>query len=65
VRLAQDVLKQPGTFQSLPDRETRLWENRLDWSVGRIDMQAILRLSYVDGRQREAFMFRIQRTFGE
>jgi hypothetical protein len=65
VRLAQDVLKQPGSLLALPDRETRLWENRLDWSVGRIDMQAILRLSYVDGRQREAFMFRIQRTFGE
>jgi hypothetical protein len=65
LRLAQDVLKQPGTLLTLPDRETKLWENRLDWSVGRIDAQAILRLSYVDGRRREALMFRIQRSFGE
>jgi hypothetical protein len=64
LRLAQDVLNQPGTLLSIPDRETKLWENRLDWSVGRIDMQAILRLSQVDGRQREAFLFRIQRNFG-
>lgn len=65
LRLAQDVLKQPGTLLTLPDRETKLWENRLDWSVGRIDAQAILRLSSVDGRRREALMFRIQRSFGE
>ena len=64
LKLAQDVLNQPGTLLSIPDRETKLWENRLDWSVGRIDMQAILRLSQVDGRQREAFLFRIQRNFG-
>jgi hypothetical protein len=65
LKLAQDVLKQPGTLQPLPDRETKLWENRLDWSIGRIDAQAILRLSHVDGRRREALMFRIQRTFGD
>jgi hypothetical protein len=64
LKLAQDVLRQPGTLLSLPDRETKLWENRLDWSLGRIDATIILRLSEVDGRQREAFMFRIQRTFG-
>ena len=64
LKLAQDVLKQPGTLLSLPDRETRLWENRLDWSVGRLDTQLILRLSQVDGRNRQSLMFRIQRMFG-
>ena len=34
LKLAQDVLNQPGTLLSIPDRETKLWENRLDWSVG-------------------------------
>lgn len=65
LKLAQDVLKQPGSLLSLPDRETKLWENRLDWSIGRIDAQAILRLSQVDGQRRETLMFRIQRTFGD
>lgn len=64
LKLAQDVQKQPGTLLSLPDRETKLWENRLDWTVGRIETTAILRLSEVDGRRQEAFMFRILRYFG-
>ena len=64
LKLAQDVLKQPGTLLTLPDRETRLWENRLDWSVGRLDAQVILRFSQVDGRGRQSIMFRVQRSFG-
>lgn len=64
LRLAQDVLKQPGTLLSLPDRETRVWENRLDWSVGRLDTQVVLRLSQVNGRARQSLMFRVQRSFG-
>ncbi|NNU43918.1 hypothetical protein [Ramlibacter montanisoli] len=64
LKLAQDVLKQPGTLLTLPDRETRLWENRLDWSVGRLDTQVILRFSQVDGRGRQSIMFRVQRSFG-
>lgn len=64
LKLAQDVLKQPGTLLTLPDRETRLWENRLDWSVGRLDAQVVLRFSRVDGRGRQSIMFRVQRSFG-
>lgn len=65
LKLAQDVLKQPGTLLSLPDRETRLWENRLDWNIGRLDAQLILRMSQVDGRGRQSLMFRVQRSFGQ
>jgi hypothetical protein len=64
LKLAQDVLKQPGTFASIPDRETRLWENRLDWLVGRLESQLILRLSKIDGKKREFLMWRVQRSFG-
>lgn len=65
LKLARDVLKQPGTLLTLPDRETRLWENRLDWSIGRLDAQLILRMSQVDGRGRQSVMFRVQRSFGD
>jgi hypothetical protein len=65
IKLAQDVLKQPGTFASIPDRETRLWENRLDWSIGRLETQLLLRLSEVDGKRRNFLMWRVQRTFGD
>jgi hypothetical protein len=63
LKLAQDVLNQPGTIASIPDRETRLWENRLDWSVGRLDTQLVLRFSQVDHKRRDFLMWRIQRSF--
>ena len=65
LKLAQDVLDQPGTFATIPDRETRLWENRLDWLVGRLETQLVLRISQVDGKRREFLMWRLQRNFGE
>jgi len=64
LRLAQDVLKQPGQLVSFPDRETRLWENRLDWTIGRLDSQVELRLSQIDGRRVDSLWFRIHRAFG-
>lgn len=65
LKLAQDVLNQPGVLAIIPDRETRLWENRLDWLIGRLQSQIVLRISEVDGRQREFLMWRIQRNFGD
>jgi hypothetical protein len=65
LKLAQDVLKQPGFLSSLPDRETAFWENRLDWGIGRLNTQLVFRMSVVDGRRHEAVMFRIQRSFGD
>lgn len=64
LRLAQDVLKQPGQLLSIPDRETRLWENRLDWTVGRLMTQMELRLSQIDGRRVDSLWLRVQRNFG-
>jgi hypothetical protein len=65
LKLAQDVLKQAGTFTTIPDRETRLWENRLDWRVGRLDTQLMFRISEVDGKRRNFLMLRVQRSFGD
>jgi hypothetical protein len=65
LRLAQDVLKQAGTFITIPDRETRLWENRLDWLVGRLETQLMFRISEVDGKRRNFLMLRMQRSFGD
>ncbi|MEJ8836772.1 hypothetical protein [Ramlibacter sp. AN1133] len=65
VRLAQDVLKQPGQLLSIPDRETRLWENRLEWNIGRLTSQLELRLSQIDGRRVDSLWLRVQRNFGD
>jgi hypothetical protein len=65
LKLAQDVLSQPGTLATIPDRETRLWENRLDWLVGRLETQLVFRISEVDGKRRQMLMWRVQRSFGD
>lgn len=65
IKLAQDVLQQPGMLSAIPDRETRVWENRLDWSIGRVESQLIVRVSQVDGRRRDFLMWRVQRNFGD
>lgn len=65
LKLAQDVLRQPGALPTIPDRETRLWENRLDWSIGRLESQLVLRVSEVEGKRRDFLMWRVQRNFGD
>ena len=64
LKLAQDVLSQAGTLATIPDRETQLWENRLEWLVGRLETQIVFRISRFDGVQREFLMWRVQRGFG-
>jgi hypothetical protein len=64
LNLARDMLNQPGTLATLPDRETRLWENRLDYLVGRLETQLVLRLAYTEGKRRGLLMWRLQRSFG-
>jgi hypothetical protein len=63
LRLAQDVLDQPGQLVSIPDRETRVWENRLDWSIGRLDTSLVLRMSQVDRFRSNSLWLRVSRSF--
>ncbi len=65
IKLAQDVLTQPGVFLTIPDRETRLWENQLSYGIVRLETQLLLRISQVDGRRRELLTWRAQRSFGD
>jgi len=64
LRITEDVQDQPGVLVLIPDRETRLWENRLDWNIGRLESQLVLRISWVEGQRRDVLMWRVQRTFG-
>lgn len=61
--LAQDVLRQPGTLSAIPDRETKLWENRLEWGMGRLHSQFLVRVSHIDSRRQEFVMWRVRRNF--
>jgi hypothetical protein len=65
LKLAQDVLKQTQTLVLVPERETRLWENRLEYSVGRLQTHVVVRLSQIDGTWRDFIMWRLQRNFGD
>ena len=64
LNLARDVLSQPGTLATLPDRETRSWENRLEWLVGRLETQLVFRIAEAEGKRRGFVMWRMQRSFG-
>jgi hypothetical protein len=65
LRITEDVQDQPGVLALIPDHETRQWENRLDWNIGRLDSQLVLRMSWIDGQRRDLLMWRIQRSFGQ
>jgi len=51
---------------SLGDEDSRrnVWTNRLDYSIGRLDMQLSYRLSRTYGNNHELLMFRLKRRFG-
>jgi len=45
-------------------QERRIWENRLDYSVGRLQMRLSLRVSKINNISYNILMFRIKRLFG-
>lgn len=47
----------------LPDRETRSWENRLEYSIGLLRVTAGIRISEVNGDRVRVAGLRIQRDF--
>ncbi|MBL0122579.1 MAG: hypothetical protein IPP88_07540 [Betaproteobacteria bacterium] len=45
------------------ERELRSWENRLDYSIGRLETRFLTRIAEIDGTQHWLVMFRITRRF--
>ncbi len=45
-------------------QERRIWENRLDYTVGRLQMRLSLRLSKINSTSYNILMFRVKRLFG-
>lgn len=46
------------------EQETRSWENRLDYSIGRLDLRLSARISEVNKKQSSLLMFTLNRQFG-
>ncbi len=63
VRLSTDTQTSDIVLLALPDRESAVWENRLDYLVGRLELSATLRLSKTDELWRELLLLRLQRNF--
>ncbi|HEY6862307.1 MAG TPA: hypothetical protein VI319_00260 [Burkholderiales bacterium] len=53
-----------GDVNAPRERVTRSFEQRLDWSVGRLDLQLSARTATIDGQRNELVFFRINRQFG-
>jgi len=45
-------------------QDRRIWENRLDYSVGRLQMRLSLRVSKINNTSYDLLMFRVKRLFG-
>ncbi|HEB56536.1 MAG TPA: hypothetical protein ENI98_09570 [Gammaproteobacteria bacterium] len=45
-------------------QDRRIWENRLDYTVGRLQMRLSLRVSKINSTSYNIFMFRVKRLFG-
>ena len=46
-------------------RDDNQWENRLEYTVGRLSLRAISRLSETQGEKQSYFLFQARRLFGE
>jgi hypothetical protein len=53
-----------GDVNAPRERVTRQLENRLDWSVGRIELQLSARMATIDGQRNTLVFLRINRQFG-
>ena len=47
------------------ERENKEWENRLEYSIGRVDLRLIGRLSEINSLERAFVLFQVRRFFGE
>lgn len=47
------------------NREQKSWENRLDYSIGRLESRLTLRIAEIDNERRWLLMWRLIRYFGE
>ncbi len=47
------------------EREQRSWENRLDYTIGRLESRLLFRLSEIDNERRYLLMWRLIRYFGD
>ena len=56
--------REQGNPDATRDRVTQALEQRLDYRIGRLDLQALFRLAYIDGKRNAFLFFRINRDFG-
>jgi len=45
-------------------RDDRQWENRLEYNIGRLQFRAISRLSEINHKKQNYFLFQVRRMLG-
>jgi hypothetical protein len=56
--------RRQGNLAALPQGSTHSLDQRLDYRVGRLDLQALLRFSIVEGKNNSFLFFSVNREFG-
>jgi hypothetical protein len=64
VNQTQYTSRLEGDVNAPRERVTQSLEQRLDWAVGRLDMQLSARVARIDGQRNNILFFRINRQFG-
>jgi hypothetical protein len=56
--------RQQGNLDAIPNQTTHALDQRLNYRIGRLDLEALLRFSEQNGLKNAFLFFRINRTFG-
>jgi hypothetical protein len=54
-----------GDLNATPELPTQMLEQRLDYRIGKLDLQALLRIGEIDGKKNALIGFRVNRAFGD
>ncbi len=69
LRFTSDLKLNANVATPLPwvenEGQRSMWENRLDYMVGRLDMRLCVRLSKIEKTYRTSILFQIRRGFGD
>jgi len=63
LRIADQAVLEQEQALLLPDRESLSWENRLDYTIGRLLFSLSARISDLNRNQTRSLMLRVQRDF--
>lgn len=64
IRLNHDAVSEANPLTPVQDRASRYWINRLEYSIGRLQVGLVASFAQTDGKRNDLLMLRVTRDFG-